>query len=74
VRLAVDAPSQVGGIMIVDVSCCARCGKDHKDLEFKEFKGWLPEDATGIQWTHWGMCPDLNEPIMLIIKQVIGGN
>lgn len=48
---------------------CARCGKDHNfSILFKKFK--IPIN----EWTHWGMCPNTKEPILLKLvdnKEVI---
>jgi len=57
--------------MKVNVRHCARCEQDHDDVEFKEFSLhpiWDGEDEES--WTHWAMCPTLNEPIILHIYDV----
>lgn len=46
-------------LVVTEIRGCSRCGKKHKELEFKEFK-----TPAGI-YTHWTMCPTLNEPILL---------
>lgn len=51
------------------VSNCARCGDTH-EVEFREFAKnsiGLDEDVL----THWGMCPNLNEPILMRIQEAI---
>lgn len=46
--------------MIVPViNNCARCGGNHHKVYFREF--YRPHN----EWTHWGLCPKTNEPIML---------
>jgi hypothetical protein len=46
-------------IMKVTVLNCARCGEDH-EMEF------YPFSQNGIDdFTHWGMCPNINEPVLL---------
>jgi len=40
---------------------CARCGGNHKELIFHKFT--IPAH----DYTHWCMCPKLNEPILLIM-------
>ena len=45
--------------MKVTVRNCARCGEDH-EMEFNPFS------QNGIDdFTHWGMCPSINEPVLL---------
>ena len=44
------------------VGNCARCGGNHPRIEFKPFE-FLAD-----KWTHWAMCPEKSEPILL--KQV----
>lgn len=46
--------------MTIKVANCARCGKTH-EVEFNRFT--QPIDDC----THWGMCPNLNEPILMRI-------
>lgn len=41
------------------VKNCARCGKNHKDITFMRFKN--PPTTH----THWSMCPNANEPILM---------
>lgn len=43
------------------VRCCARCGKDHDPIPFV----LLTNPPAGI--THFGECPELNEPILMFI-------
>jgi hypothetical protein len=38
---------------------CARCGNDHEKMTFKKLK-----NASGKN-THWAMCPDVDEPILM---------
>ncbi len=47
---------------------CARCGQDHKDLEFKLFTDAI-EDTDGTIWSHWALCPTNGEPILLKVTQ-----
>ena len=56
-------------ILVVDVGHCARCGKDHADLGFARFKRPCQKDTVnGFEWTHWAMCPETKEPILLRIS------
>jgi hypothetical protein len=50
--------------MKILVKNCARCGQDH-EVEFREFV----QNGVG-DLTHWGMCPVLNEPILMRIIEV----
>lgn len=49
---------------VVDIVGCARCGKDHP-IEFREFSH-SPISIGDVLITHWGMCPSLDEPILLL--------
>ena len=50
-------------IVTATVRHCARCGTDHQ-MEFREFT--RPNvDADGTEWTHWGMCPVTDEPVLM---------
>lgn len=52
---------------VTDVMCCARCGNDHRALQFAKLTTPITFDTmSGVeQMTHWALCPDLNEPILL---------
>ena len=45
--------------MITNISRCARCGGDHKDLEF------LPLVNASDEWNWWAMCPQIEQPILM---------
>ncbi len=50
----------------VNVSGCARCGHDHVDLRFIPFtNGPHRDDDNSIAWTHWAICPEIFEPVLL---------
>lgn len=49
------------------VSGCARCGDDHDRVTFAEFQ----HNPHG-QYEWWGMCPALQEPILLRIAVDMG--
>jgi len=54
----------------IAVLSCARCGKDHPRVLFKKFTRPVKDDSEGIlssAYTHWGMCPNKKEPILLTI-------
>jgi len=44
----------------IAVKNCARCGGDHEKVAFQKFN-FPPDDLT-----HWGMCPDTGEPILML--------
>jgi hypothetical protein len=46
----------------VNIYGCARCGKRHKDMQFKELTGHKAE------YNYWAMCPVTKEPILLVLK------
>jgi len=45
---------------------CARCGLDHNDVVFLEFKFPVKDDNDKTLFTHWALCPTNGEPIHLI--------
>lgn len=58
---------KVGGSFTLDLEQCARCGEDHKTLTFAALTTPMRVDLGQRDWeefTHWAMCPTLNEPIM----------
>lgn len=48
--------------LTVKINSCPRCGGYHPSVELKKFQ----RDTDGK--THWGMCPTLEEPILLKIS------
>lgn len=49
-----------GELLVINVKSCARCGQDHE-------VGFMPFSKNGIDsFTHWGMCPVLGEPLILM--------
>lgn len=47
---------------------CARCGGDgHPNTTYMPFTHPI-ELPDGDRMTHWAMCPTVNEPIMLLIR------
>jgi len=46
----------------IQVNACARCGGDH-NLAFRQFE-------RKSKYTHWAMCPQSSEPIVLKIVEV----
>ena len=49
------------------VDDCPRCHKAHSSLEFWELT--FPSDL----WTHWAICPETGEPVMMKIKASVPG-
>jgi hypothetical protein len=47
-----------------DLENCGRCLKPHENITFKKFTNGGPDHDL---WTHWALCPDLLEPIMMRI-------
>lgn len=56
--------------MRISITGCARCGNDHKDLEFHQLTQPMV-DADGT-WTHFALCPTNGEPILLKINITSG--
>lgn len=50
--------------LIIDVDKCARCGKNHSNLKFTRIYNL-------IRYTHWCMCPNVNQPILLEIVEKV---
>jgi hypothetical protein len=53
----------------VDLAHCDRCGHGHKALSFKRFT----KRPDNIEWTHFCVCPNNHEPILLKINVNKGG-
>lgn len=53
------------GLFRVSISRCARCGKNHTEIEFKKFNN--PVEINDLVYTHWGICPTTGEPILNMI-------
>jgi len=58
------AEYSVQEVVINDVFHCVRCGKDHKQLEFKKLQNH------GSLFTHFAMCPNCAQPILLRFRDV----
>ena len=54
----------------VTVKGCARCGENHHLLEFYAFENPIIIEFS--KFTHWGVCPKLNEPILMKLVQEEG--
>jgi hypothetical protein len=46
----------------IDVFSCARCGEDHRGLEFKNFTN--PITFGELLFEFWGICPTTKEPLI----------
>lgn len=54
--------------MTVSIKNCARCGKNHEDLEFTKFTGRPVIDQHGNEWNWWAFCDNTNDPILLRVE------
>lgn len=52
--------------MLTDVTRCARCGGNHTQILFTQLSGQSIDGAT-----LWGMCPTLNQPILMTVRQKV---
>ena len=50
-------------IRVPKLTNCARCGGQHKNLEFTQLK--RPVAVLVATFTHWALCPKTKEPILL---------
>lgn len=44
---------------------CARCGEDHHDLIFAQFRGEPIVDEDGTVWNWWSLCRITGDPVLL---------
>lgn len=56
--------------IITDVKSCARCGGDHTQLEFNPLTKPAFNANLSFEATHWAMCPNLREPILMVTTDV----
>lgn len=56
---------EAGALVRVGVRSCQRCEQDH-EMEFRLLSN--PAD----EFTHWGLCPTLAEPVLLAMRQADG--
>lgn len=50
---------------ITDVIACARCGGDHRSVEFRRLaRAFAPPEAAPIVWGFWAPCPSNGDPIL----------
>ena len=63
---------EASNVVCVDVRSCARCQGDHDKLTFKELTYYVFTDGSfgdeDVLFTHWALCPDNGEPIMMSIE------
>lgn len=50
---------------------CPRCGVMHPEVRVMKFSGEGPPSREE-RYSHWGMCPNRNEPILLIQRYKAG--
>lgn len=60
----ITIPSELN-ILNSDIVRCARCNGNHKDVLFMSFKQFPIEDGNGLTYTHYGVCPTTNEPMLM---------
>lgn len=48
---------------VVNVTGCSRCGGEHREVKFLPFV--KPPSYLGLTWTHWAICPETGDPVML---------
>jgi hypothetical protein len=48
----------------IDIERCVRCNGSHKNLHFKAFTN----TNVKAEHTHWAMCPNCGQPIVMKIK------
>jgi hypothetical protein len=58
--------------MKIKVLHCARCGEDH-EMEFSKFSD-NPIECDETIYTHWGLCPNTSEPVILTIIECENDN
>ena len=51
-----------------EIDYCSRCGEDHREIVFHKFKE-NPISCDGDDFTYWGWCPNLLEPIILRVDE-----
>ncbi len=51
-------------IRILGVQHCARCGADHRALEYVRFEQPI-EDDDGTVWAWWATCPNTGDPVLM---------
>lgn len=51
------------GAIRTSVKRCARCGKDHENITFAKLQNPVR------QCTHWALCPNVAEPILMRITE-----
>lgn len=52
-------------LVIYDLFGCQRCGEDHHNLRLKKFTNPVELFTGCVTYTHWAMCPKLDEPIIV---------
>lgn len=62
----VGAPGPSPRGVPVQVYSCARCTQDHQ-MYFVTFAYHPVTSQDAVEFTHWGMCPVLNEPVLMRI-------
>lgn len=53
-------------IEVDEILNCARCGRDHRNLNFKKFIVPIEE------YTYWSTCPETGDPILMKLNEDYG--
>lgn len=59
-----DSSTAESDTITTSVTNCSRCGKDHPLLFFRKIVSPIA-DSDGTLWTHWSLCPNFGEPILM---------
>jgi hypothetical protein len=51
-------------ITVKHIKNCARCSGEHEDLMCASFTRPVAKESGG--YTHWALCPNTGEPILII--------
>ncbi len=58
--------------VVMNVSNCARCGKDHDNLEFDKLTAPIASDDGSEPWNYWAICPISGEPVLMRVIPITG--
>jgi len=50
-------------VTVQGIKNCARCQQEHTDMKFSPFN--IPIRLGNRRYTHWTICPNTKEPIIL---------
>jgi hypothetical protein len=59
---------------IKNIHNCSRCGGDHGPVVARPLTiPFAPEEACGLEWTHWFPCPTNGEPVLMMFEAELDG-